>query len=392
MGVSGVAGSLEKPFCISDIMISIDEYENIAKLTDRFEDGEISPVLLGLFGEVGGVMSTVKKLKRERMAYVGFENSVIDELGDTFWYFTALARRYGVSLGELLSKVVQDGPSSRAFRPTDDPLQPFASVRKTQVEACDMTDALLRMGEATTALFPLLEAKGDVEGKLLDFLEVYFKVVASAEISFGRVLEDNSSKIKDRFILPPLDALPDFDAGFSEEEQLPRQFRIEMKERENGKVYLRWNGVFVGDPLTDNIREEDGFRYHDVIHFAHAAILHWSPTTRALIKQKRKSKADFDEGEDSGRGTVVEEGLAAWVFSKAKQLDYFEGHDKVSIDLLKGIQDFVRGYEVDRCPASLWEKAILDGYAVFRKVRKHGGGIIVGDRDARTIAFEKLDD
>jgi hypothetical protein len=43
------------------------------------------------------------------------------------------------------------------------------------------------------------------------------------------------------------------------------------------------NGVFIGDPLTDNIRDPDGYRFHDVFHFARAAILHWSPTFRALI-------------------------------------------------------------------------------------------------------------
>ena len=71
----------------------INAYCDEAKATDRFEDDEIQPILLGLFGEVGGVMSAVKKLKREKKAYIGFRANVIDELGDTFWYFTALARR-----------------------------------------------------------------------------------------------------------------------------------------------------------------------------------------------------------------------------------------------------------------------------------------------------------
>jgi hypothetical protein len=48
------------------------------------------------------------------------------------------------------------------------------------------------------------------------------------------------------------------------------------------------NGV-VGDPLTDNIADRDGYRFHDVFHFAHPAVLHWSPTFRALVKRKRKS-------------------------------------------------------------------------------------------------------
>ncbi|MEP3784953.1 nucleoside triphosphate pyrophosphohydrolase family protein [Ascidiaceihabitans sp.] len=373
--------------------ISIREYEDISKITDRFEDDEITPILLGLFGEAGSVMTSVKKLKRESTAFIGFENSVIDELGDTFWYFAALVRRLDFSMEELLGKVVTDGPNSRGFQPTDDPARPFASVRETNVEACDMADALLRLGETTTALFKAAEVGEAIqESDLLGFLGAYFQVVASAEISFNRVLTSNAEKIKDRFVPPVLEDMPDFDASFPEPEQLPREFAIEMRERENGKVYLRWRGVFIGDPLTDNIREEDWFRYHDVIHFAHAAILHWSPTIRSLLKQKRKSRPDFDEGEDGGRGTVVEEGLAAWVFSKAKDLDYFDGHDKISIDILKGIKDFVRGYEVESCPASLWEKALIEGYAVFRQVRDNKGGIIIGDRTKRTIEYRPLED
>ena len=143
-----------------------------------------------------------------------------------------------------------------------------------------------------------------------------------------------------------------------------------------------------GIPLSDNIRDPDGFRFHDVFHFAHAAILHWSPTFRALIKHKRKTDPAVDEAQDSGRAIVVEEGLTAWLFARAKDLNFFEGHTSVSFDLLKTIEHFVRGYEVEACPLKLWEIAILQGYSVFRQVRDHNGGIIKGDRTSRTLRFE----
>ena len=38
-----------------------------------------------------------------------------------------------------------------------------------------------------------------------------------------------------------------------------------------------------------------------------AAVLHWSPTFRALIKHKRKSDPTVDEAQDSGRAIVIEE-------------------------------------------------------------------------------------
>ena len=128
-----------------------------------------------------------------------------------------------------------------------------------------------------------------------------------------------------------------------------------------------------------------------MFHLAHAAILHWSPTFRALIKRKRKSNRKIDEAQDGGRAIVIEEGLTAWIFSCAKHLNFFEGKTSVSFDLLKTVQQFVQGYEVEECPLRLWEQAILEGYEVFRQVRDNKGGIVIGDRETRTIEYKPID-
>ncbi|MDZ4138522.1 MAG: pyrophosphatase, partial [Erythrobacter sp.] len=47
-------------------------------------------------------------------------------------------------------------------------------------------------------------------------------------------------------------------------------------------------------------------------------------------------------------------------------------------------------YEVDRCPLSLWEHAIIQGYAVFREVRANNGGVVIGNRNTRTIRYRPL--
>ncbi len=148
--------------------------------------------------------------------------------------------------------------------------------------------------------------------------------------------------------------------------------------------------MFVGDPLTDNILNEDGYKFHDVFHLSYAAILHWSPIFRSLIKRKRKSDKRVDEAQDGGRAIVVEEGLSAWIFSYAKDLKLFEGQRKLSFDLLKTVQKFVKGYEVENCPLYMWERAILGGYAVFREVLENNGGIVIGDRYKRTITYKPL--
>ena len=184
--------------------------------------------------------------------------------------------------------------------------------------------------------------------------------------------------------------MPRFDDDFPLEERLPKKFKIVITQRQSGQSYLQYNGVFVGDPLTDNIADKDGYRFHDVFHFAYAAVLNWSPVFRALLNQKRKSNKKYDEEQDGGRAVVVEEGLTAWIFSRAKELDFFADQRSLSFDMLKTVEQFVQGYEVDECPLSLWERAILQGYQVFRKIHKNNGGILYGDLKTRSIKYQPI--
>jgi MazG C-terminal domain len=110
---------------------------------------------------------------------------------------------------------------------------------------------------------------------------------------------------------------------------------------------------------------------------------------RALIKHKRKS-TDADEEQDGGRAIVVEEGLVAWIFARAKEVDFFRDQERVPLSMLKTIQSFVAGYEVEQCPLKAWERSILQGYAVFRAVRDNRGGVIKGSRLTRSISYSKL--
>ena len=187
--------------------------------------------------------------------------------------------------------------------------------------------------------------------------------------------------------IEPTDVLPTFDDHYPEEERLPSHFEIRVIQRVSGRSQMQWNGVFLSDPLSDNIARPDGYRFHDVFHLSYAAILHWSPTFRSLIQHKRKSVPEVDQTEDSGRAIAIEEGLTAWVFSRAKQFCLFEGYMDLPAGLLETVQQFVQGYEVETCPLKLWEHAILEGYQVFREVMRNEGGMVIGDRQARCISY-----
>ena len=358
--------------------------------TDRLPLDDLQPVLLGLFGEVGSIMATAKKLHREKEAYAGYRHAVEEEFGDALWYLTALCRRLDVHLDEIFSRATNGEDYDRTSITANDLVDSPISHAATPLSVPGLDAALLQLGEAAVGLFTLRTSRQDGNTGLANFADRYLRALRAAGVTFAEVVRKNIAKARGRFLSPDYVSMPTFDQDFPEEERLPATFEMIIDQRQSGRSYMRWNGVFIGDPLTDNIRDPDGFRFHDVFHFAHAAILHWSPTFRALIKQKRKSNPKVDEAQDGGRAIVVEEGLTALIFTYAKGLSYFEGQTSISFDLLKTVQQFVTGYEVEACPLSLWEIAILQGYDVFRQVKKSNGGRIVGDRTARTIQYFPL--
>ena len=371
--------------------ILLHDYVQKTEPTDQLSQGNLSSILMGLFGEVGSIMATAKKHIREDKAYAGYQQAVEEEFGDTFWYFTALCRRLGTNVDTIFSEITSQDYYRKCIAASAAPGSTVSYVSSVdKLPTLDKT--LLNLGEATAALFGITSLnEQQVRDLLSTFSDCYLQALQVKSLNFSKILHMNIEKTCGRFLEPDVAGLPIFDSKFSNEEKIPWDFEIKIAQRNSGQCHLQWNGVFIGDPLMDNIPDPDGYRFHDVLHFAHAAILHWSPTFRGLIKQKRKSDPKIDEAEDGGRAIIVEEGLTAWIFSRAKQLNFFEGHDSISFDLLKTVKQFVQGYEVEKCPLKLWEQAILKGYEVFRQVRDNNGGVVVGNREARTIEYKAID-
>ena len=374
---------------IGDGSILLSEYAALVADTDVLPKDDLAPALMGLFGEVGGIMSTAKKHVRDTKAYPGYRKAVQEEFGDTLWYLGAVCRRLNISLNTIFSEVSSGDGFAKSCAASDLAFGGVAHI-STPILLPAIDDALFQLGRAASSLLDV-EIGVDAPEKLRSFVRCYLAALNVSKLGFSDIVRMNIAKTRGAFLIPEAATLPTFDDQFQHEEQIPAQFKIRINQRKSGRSYLRWNDVFIGDPLTDNISDPDGYRFHDVFHFSHAAILHWSPVFRSLIKQKRKSDQKFDETQDGGRAIVVEEGLTAWIFSRAKELDYFEGHDRVSYGLLKTVQEFTSGYEVAACPLKLWERAILDGFKVFRQIRSAEGGWVIGDRGTRTIIFSPLE-
>jgi len=370
------------------------EFEQFATASDQLAD-DMDTALLGLVGEVGSLVSALKKKRRDTDGFLGYHDAVLEELGDVLWYVSAVARRGGTSLPDALAHATDPVLSPEAVALGD-----LAPASAAGLDERAFERALLELageGGDLTKRFVSATYSNNVDalrGDLVKFLRPLGRAAVAAEVSLDEAGRRNIVKTQDRWPVekkfPPL-----FDENLHADEQLPRLLRVEIYEREvNGKkfVFQKSGGMLLGDRLTDNHLPEDDYRFHDVFHLAYAAVLGWSPTTRALLKIKRKSIPKIDENEDGARANLIEEGLATWIFETAKRHQFFANTPQLGLDLLKAVKNFVRGYEAEQLPLWLWERAILQGYAVFRELQVHRRGIVTADLSRREVRFERWPD
>jgi NTP pyrophosphatase (non-canonical NTP hydrolase) len=341
--------------------LTVATFERHVLGTDKLGP-EPDTAMLGLFGEVGSLVSALKKKRRDTDGYFGYRAAVLEEIGDVLWYAAAVACRGGTSLAEVAARVRKTGPAEAA----EVRLSDIAPVETSAVGEALFERALLELaGEAGDLAKRFAEGAyrdnpDALRGDLIKLLRPLGRASAAAEVSLDEAGWRNIAKTESRWRVddkfPPL-----FDEGLHVDEQLPRLVHIEVFEREvNGKIFAfqKCNHLLVGNRLTDNHEPPDDYRFHDVFHLAHAAVLGWSPVVRALFKVKRKSFPAVDENEDGARAILIEEGLTTWIFETAKKHQFFSNTPQLGFDLLKSVREFVRGYEPEELPMWLWERAI----------------------------------
>jgi NTP pyrophosphatase (non-canonical NTP hydrolase) len=220
-----------------------------------------------------------------------------------------------------------------------------------------------------------------------DLLRYIANVATKFDLDLAQVAEANLAKCEGRWgDLPVREA---FDAGFPDDQRLPRQFSFDFLTYHDAggapKVRVMYKGKQFGDDLDDNAHTKDGYGYHDVVHLAFAAVLGWSPLVRKMLEAKRKKDPKFDKVEDGGRAIATEEGLSAAIFAYARDYNFLDGKSSVSTELLRMVRNMVRHLEVSVCTSGEWEQAIVRGFAVWRELKKRRGGTVDVDLDNRTI-------
>jgi NTP pyrophosphatase (non-canonical NTP hydrolase) len=371
--------------------LTVAEFETHAAATDQLGDLGLDTAVLGLVGEVGSLVSALKKKRRDTDGFFGYYNAVVEELGDTLWYVSAVARRGGTSLVEVAARAVAYAGNAEALRFED-----LRAERSAEAEPFEAS-LLVLAGEAGDlakrfAVGAYRDNADALRGDLIKFVRPLAAAASAADVRLEHAAAQNTAKREDRW--PTERRAPGLaDDGLHVDEQLPRRMRVLIYEREvsgTNYVFQKSGGILLGDRLTDNHLPPDDYRFHDVFHLAHAAVLGWSPTTRALLKIKRKSQKAVDENEDGARANLIEEGLTTWIFETAKQHRFFANTPKLGLDLLKDIKRFVGGYEAATLPMWLWEQAILQGYAVFRELQAKRQGAVMTDMDKRRIWLEDM--
>ncbi|MEY4544609.1 MAG: hypothetical protein RL685_804 [Pseudomonadota bacterium] len=355
----------------------LQEFAATAAKTDSFTGKPDHTALLaaGLIGEAGSVVSELKKARRERDAYPVYRERMVEEVGDFLWYFVRLA---AVVAPDLLTE----------FPVPDKVVLPAADGPQLTAHL----DFGASVGEVLAAISSSSHA--DIATRLRRTWALLSVISKDADVCLRDAAERNTAKTRSRWPEEKRYA-PVFDDDFPLEEQLPRRLHVEFLERSRGTqraVILRCNDINFGDRLTDNIEDPDGYRFHDIFHFAYAVHLGWSPVIRALMRTKRKSKPEIDETQDGARAVIIEEAVSAIVFSRAKQLKFFEGLEHVDLDLLKTVKEFAEGFEVDAVPLWQWETAILDGYRVFRALCAGPGGRVTLDLGERRLTYASHDE
>ena len=118
---------------------------------------------MGLYGEVGSIMTTAKKYHREKAAYAGFQQAAEEEFGDALWYFTTLCRRLGVSIETIFSEAVKQDGYSKILAASDLPYGPVSHISSARPLPI-LEKALLKLGEATAHC---LESRNWINGHAL---------------------------------------------------------------------------------------------------------------------------------------------------------------------------------------------------------------------------------
>jgi NTP pyrophosphatase (non-canonical NTP hydrolase) len=226
--------------------LTLNDYQGAARETDQNKLSNLEGLafpLLGLFGEVGTLLSALKKKQRDQESYIGYTASVVEEFGDALWYLSNIATRATLSLDVL---------AQRAFRGLNDWDQvedrsfgTFSGLQE-QKNPDGSPDSMAFQGAIITLAgkvglllndFHLDRIKSNRDVLSAHLVEIFRALIDAAnvaDIDLASAASRNIQKIHSRWPLKR-DYTQLFDVDFDKLEQLPRRIDMHIFEVEKNK-------------------------------------------------------------------------------------------------------------------------------------------------------------
>jgi NTP pyrophosphatase (non-canonical NTP hydrolase) len=399
--------------------------------------------IYGVASEIGSLLAVVKKAilaaeETEGAMAARRRQQVGEEIGDVLWYVVCLSRlttseparnvfqddirnlqvelsatdQRAARIEGVLTPEVKETFLARAaeflgrgdFELNDYQQLAFLTARTKGVEFKRVCLAVLSQLSAEVLRTTLPPVELELNTKLADreltivLGEVVWHLAAVATVSglsFNGIAAANRAKVAGRYKRSAATPLPD--EAYPGHERFARKMQVSFVSVSKGRSQMFLEGRPLGNELTDNAKDNDGYRFHDVMHLAFLAKLGWSPVLRKLMGRKRKSRPEIDEIQDGARAQIVEELIIKSIHSEiTADLDasllhassqVSNGAEIVPFGFLSHLSRLAEGLEVASSQLWEWEDAIVEGSRLFLQLRANGAGTVQLDLDARTITY-----
>jgi NTP pyrophosphatase (non-canonical NTP hydrolase) len=424
----------------------VTDYDQFVRKTTQFSDkAEEERRAIAFYGLVSEIGSLIAAVKKKLLSEDGEKNwnqpneEIREELGDALWYCFASAQAanrgaldvLANDIANLRKEIGSGDERARTIAPVLDPAarQAFLNLSQNFPLSPDYTfddyqslayktartDGRVLL-EVCIAVIWQLGAEllrptlPDIERELnkniadrptnvvLGEIAWHLSAMASLyDFSLDTIVAFNCEKVNyrsERGIPTPL-----HDADCDERERFPRQFSVSFVHVGPRRSRMYVDGHAIGNDLTDNAYNDDGYRFHDVLHLAFVAHLGWSPVLRGFLKRKRKDEK-VDEVEDGGRAKVVEELLIKAIHAEGdKQATaagrcivgqptrLFPTRKLILFRMLKTLRMYVADLEVAKNAFWEWEDAIFHGCEMFFLLSQEKQGTIHVNLDKRSVIF-----
>jgi hypothetical protein len=77
------------------------------------------------------------------------------------------------------------------------------------------------------------------------------------------------------------------------------------------------------------------------------------------------------------------------IFAYARDYNFLEGKNSVSTELLRMVKNMTDHLEVSVCTPGEWEKAIVEGFKVWRQIKKLRAGTLIVNLDERSVTLKE---